>query len=308
MPAGLGGTADASVRSAILLILVNLIEEAWQGTSLDWRLRPLPIAVIVRIFVTFPVELIRRTWGRARFNLRFRPWPSTAVVLVVALLVIVVIVMRLAIEIRPSVWPPAAQDQWNALAALFAAGAFLLAVVGTVVATVAYVNSTKKPSLIIDSLRAPGLDSLWELHWRPGGEYGFVAEWRLSLTLWNLGTVAARFVAVRVALYADRRGARPQDQPRDPKLHPVSGREGFGSWMPVGREFNWEGGADRVIHPQWRYEIPPLEGTLDVQENSDVGFFLYIIANDHQRIDRQWRLKYAVVEAGPKSNVEIRLP
>lgn len=144
-------------------------------------------------------------------------------------------------------WPPAGfpsavttdADRLAAEAALFGGGAFTLAAVATVIAIIAFVNSTEKPSLsLTDGVLLAAARDEWERMWTHG------------ILLENHGRVAARFVAVRVTI----EGA---------VMNVAAG--GVVAWrtqtitsVGITVQAIWEGGADAVVHPGWTYEVPPL--------------------------------------------------
>ena len=137
---------------------------------------------------------------------------------------------------RPGQWPTSKNpvDQWTALGTVYGGGAFLLAAFAAVLATIAYVNSTEKPRLVLTQTDYP-VDQL--------------RDWRLSLRLENQGLVAARFVAIRLKFNGARVAAPYANFP-------------MGTWMTVlewreeTTETQWEGGADVVIHANWPYQVP----------------------------------------------------
>lgn len=105
----------------------------------------------------------RRYHRLRRLSLRrpsaIRQWPAAGIGLILFLSLVVILAAILSLLVRPDAWPTnkAPGDQWAALGVIFGAGAFLLAVLATVVATVAYINSTEKPQLAVTA-RPEGWD------------------------------------------------------------------------------------------------------------------------------------------------------
>lgn len=161
------------------------------------------------------------------------------VVVVIVVLAITDVVVTLAVVWWPKSGPTSEGDRLAAEGVLFAAGAFLSAVIGTLVAGVAYVNSTEKPEL-----------GLRVVEWQVYPDASGCSVLRLRLILGNHGVVAARFVSIRVTI----RGALMFGAPLID----------LGPWRPPAGEVNgiaaatWEGGADAVVHPGWDYEAPLL--------------------------------------------------
>jgi hypothetical protein len=86
----------------------------------------------------------RRLFKRPRHP---RQWPRSAYLLAGGLTLVVGLAIVFAIIVSPIEFPPEKlADQWAAEGAVFAAGAFLLAVLATAIATVAYINSTESRS------------------------------------------------------------------------------------------------------------------------------------------------------------------
>jgi hypothetical protein len=87
-------------------------------------------------------------------------------------------------------------DRWAAVGTAFGFGAFMLAVLGTVIAIVAYGKAVQRPALTVieasQLFSGPDETSLAF----PAG----VAHWTLLLGIRNDGPVAATNVAVRVSL------------------------------------------------------------------------------------------------------------
>jgi hypothetical protein len=154
------------------------------------------------------------------------------------IVVLVFIVGTLALW--PSGWPAKGSDQWAALGTLYGAGAFVLALIATALAAIAYINSTEKPLLVLAQTSMP---------------VGF-QDWSFSLRLENRGQVAARFVAVRLKFNGTR--IAHDGHPMEPKW--TSGRPG--GW-DLSTEAFWEGGADAVLHPRWPYQLPLFRCNLD---------------------------------------------
>jgi hypothetical protein len=221
----------------------------------------------------------RRLFKRPRHPLQ---WPRRAYVLIVLLVVVVALALAFAIAVSPSEFPPTkVPDEWAAEGAVFAAGAFLLAVLATAIATVAYINSTEKPALRIILLDYPGVhepvSEMWEA--TPPGPSGQTSEIAFWLALWlrNDGQVAARFVAIRLTVGPDA------------WLHAASSMASLEPWQaPSPRQvyaqnLRWEGGADAVIHPSWEYEVPQVGPTylmLNPQLQTNLRFEVEVVADD----------------------------
>jgi len=201
---------------------------------------------------------LRQLLRRPRHILR---WPLSAYGLIGGLAAVVVLAAVAAIFFLPREIPPpptASADRWAAEGALFGAGAFVLAVLATAIATIAFVNSTDRPKLRIEP----------SYTWRPTPDPpspdaipGRFPDWSLQLSIYNDGPVAARNLAVRVTF-------------TDPGLFApdwitLETRDGASSLSPW-RAANpndlspaqvwWEGGADAVVHPspRWPYQVPQL--------------------------------------------------
>jgi hypothetical protein len=196
-----------------------------------------------------------------------RQWPTRAYVLVVVLVFAVALVVALAIVVRPSEFPPAeVPDQWAAEAAVIGGGALFFALVATAIATVAYINSTEKPSLGIvdvDYLGQSAAVGDWVSATADEAEPNLIRadlQWSFALRIRNNGPVAARFVAVQVKL---AEGAFFYGRHLAPWVG-VSwqGRTvGNTSWNDTTDAVRWEGGVDVLIHPSWEYDIPQLGPT-----------------------------------------------
>ncbi len=196
-------------------------------------------------------------------------WPRSGLTLVALLAIVAVIVVALTLTIRPG-WPKTPSDQWAALGAIYGAGALALAVLATVIATVAYTNATERPALVMHSSMAMQFQ-----------------DWSLTIELENRGRVAARFVAVRLG-FVGAGLALPYTN------FPIDGawRSGPAGWDGATKAF-WDGGADVVIHPNWNYVIPVLrcnvsrvgdeEPFVDVQVVADEfpGFVTRLALSDH---------------------------
>src|SRR5216684_8422479 len=85
-----------------------------------------------------------------------REWPVTGIVFVGLLAAVVIAAIWLTLVVRPATLPTSATpaDQWAALGAIYGAGALSLAVLATVIATVAYTNATERPALVMHSSMA----------------------------------------------------------------------------------------------------------------------------------------------------------
>jgi hypothetical protein len=182
-----------------------------------------------------------RRWFTFKRPRAIRGWPNSALALAGILVVVLVAFAAVTFIARPSQWPSNLTDQWTALGALYGAGAFVLAAFAAVLATIAYVNSTEQPLLVLAHTSMP---------------VGF-QDWSFSLRLENRGPVAARFVAVRLKFIGTRIKLPYANYPMEPRW--TSGRPGW----DMGTEAFWEGGADAVLHPKWPYQLPLFRCNLD---------------------------------------------
>jgi len=173
------------------------------------------------------------------------------VAFIASLVVVVLGAAILSFEVWPAGWPSnkTPSDQWAALAAIYGAGGFLLAVFATLIATIAYSNSTEKPVLVLAFVRYQGGGSTPNVNLveSPSLPYGEIPDWTLRIIVRNDGLVAARFLAMRVTL--DGAGFFPGGRSIEPW------RAGTETGTPV---VWWEGGADAVVHPNWEYRVLPL--------------------------------------------------
>lgn len=184
-------------------------------------------------------------------------WPASGMVLIASLAFVFTAVLVLSLVLAPTQWP---SDRWAALSAIYGAGAFLLAVAATVIATIAYINSTEKPRFVVHTSRSEDLQ-----------------DWSLGLQLENRGQVAARFVAVRLR-FVGTKTSDPDDQlPMRPWT--PSGLQG---WHGA-TEAVWEGGADVVIHPDWTYRVPPFRCKLSKAAEDKPCFVDVVIVADDVR-------------------------
>ncbi len=224
---------------------------------------------------------------------RPRLWPRRAYDLVVTLVLVVVVALIVALKVRPTEFPPTkAADQWAAEGAVFAAGAFLMAVLATAIATVAYINSTERP-LVRVAVSHPGETDPWRASWvrdarDQSGEKTTRAEfdgWFLTLRLFNDGPVAARFVAIRVTF---RDGAHLSVR-RLESLRPCQAGSPRVTYARKERVFytasvSWEGGADAAVHPSWEYDVPAYSRTklalIGVQAQTTFRFEVEIVAHN----------------------------
>jgi hypothetical protein len=194
----------------------------------------------------YAARVRRRLLKRPR---HLRAWPRTAWVMVAVLVLVVVAAGVLAYLVRPAERPSTVPDTLAAEGALFGAGAFIQAVIATVIAIGAYINSTEKPMLSIAGLYYPGRGE--DLPMRKGSEpdWGLCQAWSLNIKLRNVGAVAARAVAVRVTF--ERASLRTPAGLLAPwkAMSP-----GIGNPHRVW----WEGGADAFVHPDWDYDITSL--------------------------------------------------
>lgn len=190
---------------------------------------------------------------------RPRQWTPGARLLVGTLIVVIALVLAAGTVVALSEFPPGKPaDPWAAEGAIFGIGAFVLAVLATIIATIAFINSSEKPALRIEP-SYPGRDETLSPVRGSGyvktDAYREVRDWSLSLTIYNDGPIAARFVAIHVIF--------------GPGLHIYSAADAewlkpWHSGLTLLTETNevfWEGGADAVIHPSWPYPAPQLGPT-----------------------------------------------
>jgi hypothetical protein len=147
-------------------------------------------------------------------------------------------------------------DRVTAVGTILGAGGFLLAIVATIIAVIAYVNSLPRPDLFVDNVEQVAQA------FPPSG------TWGLKITLGNRGQVAARFVAVRVTFSNWRWQFTDRTAPSAWTIEDYSTNPSF-------ERASWEGGADAVIHPTWPYTLPEL-GSL----TSSLSFGMGYVAND----------------------------
>ncbi len=184
-------------------------------------------------------------------------WPQRIVgcVLVGTILVIGL----LAWLLRPATWTTNASDRIATEGAIFAAGTFVLAVLGSSLALVAYVNSSLRPQLSVAQFIAHVAPDSVADYIRPDF-YRYCSLW---LTLENNGTAAARHVSIRVTF----KGAGFEMGDESPTQ--------VGQWHRVllpdmTNTYVWEGGAATLIHPDWPYMAPELgSGNLTLDRDSD---------------------------------------
>jgi hypothetical protein len=227
---------------------------------------------------------------------RPRKWPLAARVLVGTLIVVIVVPVAWAVSIalhKAPNGPPA--DPWSATGTVFGGGAFVLAVLATIIATAAFVNSTERPELHLIAMY-PGGTLIGPLTpaWTNGqpdesGQITSVAEssdWGLDLILYNAGPVAARFVALQVT-FGD--GARLDTKGSAGALAP---------WhrpTTVTDELRWEGGADAVVHPSWYYTVPQLGPTYLIlegpQSEASFQFEVEVVADDVAGFRKTYTIK-----------------
>jgi hypothetical protein len=200
---------------------------------------------------------VRERIGRAlKRPPSLKSWPPGGQILFAAILTVGFGVFVVAFLLRPShLVPQSDSDRWAAEAATVGLGALVFAVIGTLVAVVAYVNSTQRPALDLKLLPAGGDEDRITFGPDTAGREA-VGVVSLRFQLQNRGPVAARFVAVRV---------RVADGPW--LSRPASG------WLLVAERssplmYLWEGGADVVVHPGWTYDIPELKATFEVQQTT----------------------------------------
>jgi hypothetical protein len=184
------------------------------------------------------------------------------VVFVALLGTVLVAATWLTVLVRPATWPTSKSptDQWAALSSIYGAGALLLAVMATVIATIAYINSTEKPRLFLRSSMALQFQ-----------------DWSLSLEIQNRGIVTARFLAVRLK-FIGARIALPY--PGFP-MH-ASWRTGPAGWDGASTAY-WEGGADVVIHPNWDHLIPALRCNIQALGSDEPYVDIEIVADEVPR-------------------------
>lgn len=193
---------------------------------------------------------------------RIRDWPKTGLFFFGFLAIVLVAAVWLTILVRPDSWPTATapSDQWAALSAVYGGGALGLAVLATVIATIAYVNSTEKPRLDLHSSMALQFQ-----------------DWSLSLEIQNRGRVTARFVAVRLKFIGVRIALPYETFP----VHP-SWRSGPAGW-DGGTAAYWEGGADVVVHPNWDHLVPALRCNIRLAGSGEPYVDVELVADDVAR-------------------------
>jgi hypothetical protein len=206
-------------------------------------------------------------------------WPSirlprrctrTAVVLIGFLAIVVLVFVAGTLALWPSGWPAKGTDQWAALGTLYGAGAFVLALIATALAAIAYINSTEKPLLVLAQTSMP---------------VGYQG-WFFSLRLENRGPVAARFVAVKLKFNGTRIRLPYGGYPMEPKW--TSGRPG--GW-DLATEAFWEGGADAVLHPRWPYQLPSFQCNLDPwSKHAEATLSVEVVADDVPSFVTRFRL------------------
>lgn len=186
-------------------------------------------------------------------------WPISGAILGATLVVALLLFGLVSFIDRPAQWPSnkTPVDQWTALGTLYAGGGFLLAAFAAVLATIAYVNSTEKPRLLLRSSMAMQFQ-----------------DWFLSLEIQNRGRVAARFVAVRVRFRGSRIVLPYPGFAIDP-----SWRTGPAGWDGSIAAY-WEGGADVVIHPKWDHLIPLLRCNIERLGSEQPEVDVEIVADD----------------------------
>ena len=227
----------------------------------------------------------RRLFKRPRNILR---WPLGAYGLIGLLVAVVVLVAIGAVLILPPEIPPpqtASADRWAAEGAAFGGGAFLLAVLATAIAVIAYVNSTERPALRLEA-EYPGRDEPLAINWNNSApdESGQITSsgermgWSLNLRIHNDGPVAARFVAIQVTF---GQGAHLELKGRRPDLRPWLARS---DRLEATDYVRWEGGADAVVHPSWTYPVPQLGDTYLImsgpQPQTAFTFDVEVVADD----------------------------
>jgi hypothetical protein len=224
---------------------------------------------------------LRRVLKRPR---HVRSWPLAAYGLIAVLVAIVIIAAVGCVVFLPKELPPsstASGDRWVAEGAIVGAGAFLLAVLATAIATVAYINSTEKPSLRLEA-HYPGHDQAAEL----AREGLSIPDWSLQLRLYNDGPVAARQVAVRVTFSKGVSLSTPANAITLAPWYTASPEDKNPS------QLWWEGGADAVVHPSptWPYQLPQLGRAPLGLTPSPASFTVEVVADDVAPFQRTLRL------------------
>ena len=150
-------------------------------------------------------------------------------------------------------------DRWSVAGGVAGIGALVFAFIATVVAVVAYSDSTQRPALSLTSVQPPRVNNRAER-----------AAWRIDITLANGGPVAARFVAVRITFA----GALAW------KHNPEWSQ---GSSMRI---MQWDGGVDTIIHPDWNARIPSLVVELGLERTADFTATVEVVADRAGTISR----------------------
>jgi hypothetical protein len=172
--------------------------------------------------------------------MKHRALPSSGIQwLIFAVTSLGVVVTGGAIAVLLVGFPGVAQaDRVVAIGTIFGAGTFVFAIIGTLVAAQAYANSVQRPDLYVVDVIPLGQAAPW------------MGDWTLKITLGNRGSVAARFIAVRVTFTNDWRwqlvGSFTSEWITDQSTNPFFER------------IAWAGGADAVVHPGWEYLLPAL--------------------------------------------------
>ncbi len=233
-----------------------------------------------------------------------REWPRRAYLLVGVLVAAIALVVWLMIVALPATFPATVEaDRWAAEATVIGAGALFFAVVATLLAVVAYVNSTEKPELQFEAAydgRKDPLDIAWNE--RPPDKSGQVISvgehpaWSLTLQLHNAGPVAARFVAIRVR-------CGPGMQLKNQRGPWSAGWPTLEPWRPALAERTqewlsqawWEGGADAVVHPSWPYPAHLLGPTplrlTGQQMQTEFHFTVEVVADDVPLFKKTFEIK-----------------
>ena len=200
------------------------------------------------------------------------------------LVAFVLAVLGWAWRLRPPESPTSTPDRLAALGVLFAGGAFFLAVVGTIIAIVAYVNSTEKPILVLAEVSFPGRDEPLLLERGNEPFWGVASGWSVSIRLRNDGPVAARAVSVRIRMDGAA-FVRPAIE-----LEPWQARMRN---MINSSELWWEGGADAVIHPGWTYDVVTL-GPAPLRlsgPHQTFGLTIEVVADDVQAFHSEFSVQ-----------------
>lgn len=127
-------------------------------------------------------------------------------------------------------------DRWSVAGGVAGIGALVFAFIATFVALVAYSDSTQTPKLRFAPLTCSDAT--------PHPNDAAYFRWSAKMTLVNDGSVAARFIAVRVTLEGAEFGDDVRGWPIDPSDKHI---------------VQWDGGNNAIIHPRWNQNVSGLD-------------------------------------------------